>query len=177
ANDELSVDVVERALRDAPAWLHLSGYTLLDEGSRPAAVAALELARARGVPTSVDAASAAPLRAVGPERFLDWVDGCGILFANDDELAALGGPGPCLGRVRVVVAKHGPAGSSWLEPDRELTCPATPVLMVDTVGAGDAFDAGVIDACLSGADPSAALAAASVVAARAVVTPGARPLG
>lgn len=175
ANDELSVEVVERALAAGPAWLHLSGYALLDGGSRPAALAAVAMAHRLEVPTSVDVSSAAPLLAVGPERFLDWVEGCQVLFANDDELSALGGAELCLPRVGAVVAKHGAAGSAWIEADRAVRCPASPVLVVDTVGAGDAFDAGAIDARLAGADPAGALAAGALVAARAVATPGARP--
>ena len=41
--------------------LHLSGYTLLDPGSRSAGLVALEHARAAGMSISVDPASAAPL--------------------------------------------------------------------------------------------------------------------
>ena len=175
ANDELSVEVVTAALADPPAWLHLSGYTLLDDGSRPAARAAIATARRLGVRVSVDASSAAPLRSVGAARFLEWVAGTHLLFANDDELAALGGTDACLAAVDAVVAKHGPAGASWIEGDRSTSSPAEPVLVVDTVGAGDALDAGVIDALLSGADPATALRAGTAAAARAVVTPGARP--
>src|ERR687897_416117 len=43
-------------LRELPAGghLHLTGYTLLREGSRPTALRALALARERGVSVSVD---------------------------------------------------------------------------------------------------------------------------
>ncbi|HEY0639274.1 MAG TPA: PfkB family carbohydrate kinase, partial [Pseudonocardiaceae bacterium] len=46
--------------------LHLSGYTLLHERPRRAAIAALAAARAAGLTVSVDPASEAPLRAAGP---------------------------------------------------------------------------------------------------------------
>ena len=175
ANDALPVAAVDAALGSPPRWLHLSGYTLLDEGSRPAGLAALAAARASGVPTSVDASSAGPLRDLGGARFLEWVDGCAVLFANDDELDALGGSAPALDHVEVVVAKHGPDGGSWWTTPQSWSAPATPAALVDTIGAGDAFDAGVIDAVLRGLDPAAALEAASLVAARAVATAGARP--
>jgi sugar/nucleoside kinase (ribokinase family) len=175
ANDALPAAVVLAALADRPAWMHLSGYTLLDDGSRPAALAAMEAALAAGVPVSVDASSASPLLHVGGARFLDWVAGCQVLFANDDELAALDGPRAVLRRASTVVAKHGPAGSSWITPEGSWSVPAVHVRVVDTVGAGDALDAGVIDAVLSGASPQAALEQASAVAARSVATPGARP--
>jgi sugar/nucleoside kinase (ribokinase family) len=175
ANDALPVAAVEAALASPPRWLHLSGYTLLDEGSRPAGLAALAAARAAEVPTSVDASSAGPLRALGGARFLEWVEGCAVLFANDDELDALGGLAPALDHVEVVVAKHGPDGASWCTTPQSWSAPARSAALVDTIGAGDAFDAGVIDAVLRGLDPAAALEAASLVAARAVATAGARP--
>src|SRR5262249_9129875 len=65
--------------------LHLPGYVLLDEASRPAGVHALRAARERGLSTSVDMASAEPLRRVGPSTVLDWVHGVDLLFANLDE--------------------------------------------------------------------------------------------
>lgn len=177
ANDALPTSAVEAALAMPPSWLHVSGYTLLDDGSRPAGLAAIALARAADVPTSVDASSAGPLRDVGGDRFLEWVEGSTILFANDDELAALGGLARALGHVEVVVAKHGPAGSSWCTAEQTWAAAAAPTALVDTVGAGDALDAGVIDAILRGLGPRATLEAASLVAARAVATAGARPQG
>lgn len=175
ANDALPVATVEAAVADRPAWLHLSGYTLLDDGSRPAALAAITAAAASEVPVSVDASSAAPLRDVGGERFLGWIAGARVLFANDDELAALGGLAAASRCADVVVAKHGPAGSSWHEGDKTWHAPATPVVVVDTVGAGDALDAAVIDAILRGARAGSALGAGSLVAAHAVAKAGARP--
>lgn len=176
ANDRLDPELVVAALDDRrPAWLHLSGYTLLDEGSRPAGLAALGRARELGVPVSVDASSAGPLRHVGGATFLGWIEGIRLLFANDDEVAALGGLAAARRSVEVVVAKHGPQGVSWVAADATATVPAVPTTVVDTVGAGDALDAGVIGAVLAGATPEEALRAGTVLAARAVARPGARP--
>src|SRR5690349_20265082 len=55
--------------------LHLSGYPLLHAGSRPGGLAALAAARERRLTTSVDAASAEPLRQLGARAFLDLVRG------------------------------------------------------------------------------------------------------
>ncbi len=164
ANDRLDPDLVVGALEDRrPVWLHLSGYTLLDQGSRPAGLAALARARELGVPVSVDASSAGPLRQVGAATFLGWIAGVQVLFANDDELAALGGLEACGRHVEVVVAKHGARGVSWAAAGATVAVPASPTELVDTVGAGDALDAGVIDAVLSGAF----YAAKDLLAARA----------
>jgi len=176
ANERLDPELVVAALDERrPVWLHLSGYTLLDEGSRPAGVAALERARALGVPVSVDASSAGPLRQVGGATFLAWIEGIRLLFANDDEVAALGGLDAARRHVEAVVAKHGPGGVSWVATDATVAVPAVPTTVVDTVGAGDALDAGVIGAVLAGATPEEALRAGTALAARAVARPGARP--
>lgn len=176
ANDRLEAALVVGALaRRSPAWLHLSGYTLLDEGSRPAGLAALERARSIGLPASVDASSAGPLRHVGGAAFLDWVDGVGILFANDDELDALGGARAVVPRAGALVVKHGPAGVSWVTSEGATSAPAETTAVVDTIGAGDALDAGVIAAVLDGASPRDALAAGTHLAAQAVARTGARP--
>ncbi|MDG4762550.1 PfkB family carbohydrate kinase [Solwaraspora sp. WMMD406] len=49
-----------------------------------------------------------------------------------------------------------------------------PVEVVDTVGAGDAFCAGLVDALVSGLDLARAARAATVSAAAAVTTTGAQ---
>lgn len=175
ANEALPVITVEAALADRPDWLHVSGYTLLDDGSRPAALAAIATARAAEVPISIDASSASPLLNVGGAQFLDWVAGSRIVFANDHELAALDGRDAVLRRAAALVAKHGPAGASWITAEGSCSVPAVPTVVVDTVGAGDALDAGIIDALLRGADPQAALAAGAAVAVRSVRQAGARP--
>jgi sugar/nucleoside kinase (ribokinase family) len=99
-----------------------------------------------------------------------------VLFANDDELAAVDGPSAVLRRCGALVVKHGPAGSSWTSTEGTWSTPALPARVVDTVGAGDALDAGVIDAVLRGCGPQEAIDAGARAAARAVAAPSARPL-
>lgn len=168
-------DPADEAAAQEPSAVHVSGYALLGDGSREAGRAALEAARAAGVPVSVDAASAAPLRAVGSARFLAWVDGIDLLFANDDEVAALGGEDAVLGAVGAVVVKHGAAGATWTDGAERATVPAVAVDAVDSTGAGDAFAAGYLDARHRGLDVAACLARGAEVAARAVTRVGARP--
>jgi sugar/nucleoside kinase (ribokinase family) len=121
------------------------------------------------MPCSVDAASAAPLRRVGP-AFLDWLAGVDLLLANADEAAVLG---PA--RVGALVVKRGELGATWTAGDETITVPAPPVAVVDTTGAGDAFAAGLLAARLRGESVEAALTAAVALGSRAVGQLGARP--
>jgi sugar/nucleoside kinase (ribokinase family) len=161
--------------------LHLSGYVLLNEGSRAGGRAALAAARERGLTVSVDASSAAPLRRA--PAFLDWVSGVDLLLCNADEAAVLAGVAtPAeqalrLGRrIPDVVVKLGADGAVWAGPDGVVRLPPpAPVRVADPTGAGDAFAAGLLDAWTGGAAPAAALASGAALGAAAVTRIGARP--
>jgi len=176
ANDALAAGAVVAALADDDvAWVHVSGYALLHEGSRAAGRAAVDGARERGIPCSVDAASSGPLRDVGPDAAWDLVAGARVLFANADEIAALGGLDTPRRRGGAVVVKAGADGATWHDGQASHPVPAVPAEVVDTTGAGDALAAGAIVATLAGAEPAAALSAGAALAARAVSRLGARP--
>jgi ribokinase len=186
ANHLLTPSDVDKALStlDGLRHLHLSGYTLLDDSSRPAGRYALRAAAERGLTTSVDAASAAPLRRIGGPDFLDWIRGTDLLLANLDEAqaltsstmdAAVAARALTLG-VPCVVVKQGPDGATWATRDGALlTQPAEPATVLDSTGAGDAFAAAFIAARLTGATPQAALHAAVALGAQAVTLLGGRP--
>jgi ribokinase len=150
--------------------LYVSGYTLMRAESRAAAQAALERARAAGVATVVDPASAGPL-ADAPD-FLDWMGPVDLLLANADEAAALG---PRLaGYAREVVIKRGAAGAGWSDGAQELSVAAATATVRDTTGAGDAFAAGFLSAWPG--SPGPALARGAALAAKAVSSVGGRPV-
>jgi sugar/nucleoside kinase (ribokinase family) len=176
---------VARAVTAAPnaVHLHLSGYPLLDPGSRSGGLAALTAARQRGLTISVDAASAAPLRRVGADEFLTWVRDTDLLLCNADEAAVLAGPGSPVeqartlcGAARNVVVKSGGEGSVWCGRDGVVRlAAAVRVPVIDPTGAGDAFAAGLLLAWCSGAGPEEALKAGAAMGAAAVGRVGARP--
>jgi len=186
ANSLLTPADVDAALATAaPSHLHLSGYALFDEASAAAGAHALQVARDRGMTTSIDAGSAAPLTRLGAETFFTLVRRADVLFANEDEARVLAGLAadpeklavallPC---AATVVVKCGPAGAVWAGGDGAVvSTPASPALtVVDPTGAGDAFDAGYLAAWLTGAPPDDALASANRVGALAVSRFGARP--
>ncbi|WP_197319219.1 carbohydrate kinase family protein [Saccharomonospora sp. NB11] len=171
-------DVTEAALAGAQ-HLHLSGYVLLDPSSRPGGLAALALARELGLTTSVDPQAAALL--TDPDAFLDDVRGVDLLLPNADELRALTGSQDAeaarnlLGTVGAVAVTFGLDGAAWVDGEGVVTAPAEDVPCVDSTGAGDAFDAGVLAAWLRGDAPDVILAAGASLGARAVSRVGAQP--
>ena len=176
ANDRLPVSAIIRGLDPMPGWVHLSGYAILHEGSRNAGRAALSAGLAGGAVVSIDAASTAPIKAVGADAFLSWIDGASLVFANDAEIDALGGVWTVLEHVAAVVVKHGAAGATWTDGGDALTVDGFPVEAVDSTGAGDAFAAGWIAATRRGDTLPDALAEAVRAGATAVTHPGARPV-
>lgn len=172
---------------DTAAWcagdhLHVSAYSLLREGSRSAALTALESARGRGLSTSVDASSEAPLLALGAETFLSWLAEGDLVFANAAEARALTGhhrPEDAVTaltrRGLMAVVKTGSDGAIAGLGDDTWRVPAAPVAARDTTGAGDAFAAGFLASWLDQSDVTSALRRATQTAARAVGQPGGRP--
>lgn len=172
---------------DPTAWvrgdhLHASGYSLLREGSRAAALTALARARDRDMTVSVDASSEAPLLSVGPEAFLSWLSPGDVLFANAAEARALTGGAPADEAVGVLarrgliaVVKTGSDGAVCGQGTQRWRAPAEAAAVRDTTGAGDAFAAGFLASWTRDADVGAALGLATRTAARAVVQPGGRP--
>jgi sugar/nucleoside kinase (ribokinase family) len=166
----------------AATHLHLSGYTLLDPGSRAAGLVALEHAREAGVSVSVDPASAAPIGAAGPRAFLDWVANADMLLPNLEEAVVLTGArepeaaawGLARGG-RDVVITLGANGALWSDGEQVVRAAAADApAPVDSTGAGDAFTAGWLAARLGGAEPAEALAAANALAASTLRQAGAR---
>lgn len=183
ANVGLTPDDLPRHWFRRGAHLHVSGYTLFATPARDAALAALDLAADHGMSTSLDPASWAPLRAIGPQRFLDWTRTAGLCLPNADEARLLAGTDDLALAARRLGAHHGAAvvtagvaGALWSDGGAVVEAPvAAPVPAAAGLGAGDAFTAGFLAAWRDGADPPAAMAAGNAVARRALTRPGARP--
>ncbi|MFD8610718.1 carbohydrate kinase family protein [Streptomyces sp. NPDC059631] len=171
------------ALLDGVARLHLSGYLLFSGTGRALVTAAVVSARARGVPVSLDPASAGFLATLGAERFLALTEGVDVLLPSRAEARLLTGaddPADAAAtlsrRFPLVVAKGGRDGA--LVARSGAVCarvPARPVVPLDTTGAGDAFTGAFLAALADGAGPETAAADGCRAGALAVARVGGRP--
>lgn len=185
ANAALTPEDLPRDLFAGNSHLHLSGYTLLHEGSRAAGQAALALARQQRMSVSVDTASFAPLELAGPDAFLEWTSGAKLCVTDVAEAQVLTGTenagdaaGQLIAHYPQVVVTEGRHGALWLgqggrDPVRVQAEAVTEV--ADATGAGDAFCAGFLSPWLAGKAPADALSSGCRVAAEARVHVGGRP--
>jgi sugar/nucleoside kinase (ribokinase family) len=113
-------------------------------------------------------------------RCLAWAERCSHLLLNDVELrsifetasgeAAMEAAARVMPRGGRVIAKRGPQGASGLKDGNIVHVPAPAVAVVDTVGAGDVFNAGYLAATAQGASFADAIAAGVATASQAVST-------
>ncbi len=107
-----------------------------------------------------------------------------LVLLNADELRSLTGPGRAGVETRarrllgsasgIVVVTRGSGGAVAVSASGRLAAPAPPAPVVDRTGAGDAFDAGFLDAWTADGDVAGALEAGLALAARALGVFGAR---
>jgi sugar/nucleoside kinase (ribokinase family) len=149
------------------AWLacdhfHVSGYALMVEPVRTAALRAVDLAREHGSRVSVDLSSWSAIRDSDEDAFRDTVRALApdVVFANEDEEGLVGRSAVDA----VWIVKRGARGCSFDGIEREAF---TVERILDSTGAGDALAAGWI---VGG--PDLALEAA----ARCVQQVGAMPI-
>jgi len=177
-------DVDPNWLADAD-WLHTTGMCLRASPVREAVLHGMALARAAGARVSLDLNLRLELWGLDTttretvQRAVEMSDV--VLGSGPEEIAPLAGVGDVeaaaravSGAERVVVARLGAGGALAVAPEGTCHVPAFPTSVVDTLGAGDAFDAGFIAACLAGCDTREALRWGNAAAALKIRLPGAR---
>jgi ribokinase len=159
--------------------LHLSGYALLADPQRSAALLALEMACRHDLIVSLDPGMSVPQAALEEMRaLLPVID---VLLPNLPEaqrLAGLTAPEECArwllaSGARVVALKLGEAGCLVCRGAEALWVPGFSIEAHDTTGAGDYFAAGVIAGFLRGLDWHSSAVLANVMGALAATQAGA----
>jgi sugar/nucleoside kinase (ribokinase family) len=161
----LRFDEIDLALLARARHLHLGSYYLLDT-LRPDVPRLFEEAQARGLTISLDTNyDPAEKWGGGLRETLQRVD---VFLPNETELLAITREDSIeagldrLSEIPVVAVKLGARGAIARSGSRVFRAAAHPVKVVDTTGAGDSFDAGLVYTYLAGQDLSQALRFACV---------------
>jgi sugar/nucleoside kinase (ribokinase family) len=166
---ELAYDELDLVHVLSARHLHLASY-FLHRGLRPKIAELFRNAKAKGLTTSLDTNDdpegqwSADLMEVLPsvdiffpnEREAKKITQCVDLQQAMTKLSKL---------TRLVVVKLGAEGARSREGSREWSCPGLNVDTIDSVGAGDSFDAGYIHRFLEGASPQDCLEYANRIGA------------
>ncbi|HUC24775.1 MAG TPA: carbohydrate kinase family protein [Streptosporangiaceae bacterium] len=151
--------------------VHVSSYFLLEQSLGPALAAALADARAGGATTSLDT-NWDPAGAWGAEFFPEVLAQTDLLLPNEAEAERLAGVATlpeavasltkAVGRI---VVKLGARGALYADGPRQYLATLPQLTPVDTTGAGDCFNAGLLTGLLRGLEPTEALALACATGA------------
>lgn len=152
--------------------LHIAEYATLHEMGD-----AISAAKAHGLTVSLDPSWDDEL--IRDPHFFERAAGVDVFLPNQDEACALTGqsePIAALERLKchfpLVALKRGGDGAMIGVEGQTLHLASPPVEVVDTTGAGDAFNAGLLHAWLGGADAEGCLATAIASGTRSVQASG-----
>jgi sugar/nucleoside kinase (ribokinase family) len=154
AISELRLDEIDPALFSQARHLHIGAYFLLTR-LMPDMPRLLKMAKAAGMSISLDTNyDPAEKWTTGMDQVLELVD---VFLPNETEACKISGE-PQLEnaldnlsrRVKVVAAKLGEQGAEARRGLQAVRVPVYPARVVDTVGAGDSFDAGFLFGWLAG---------------------------
>ena len=155
AHTRLSPESISSEIFGSAAWLHTTGLCLREEPVRNAQLKAMQFAREAGVTISLDLnlrleswGLDESLRAI----FDQAISLSDIVFGSGaDEIMPYTGMGSIQegaeaisDGLRTVIARLGPQGAMAVAPGKIFSSPAFKVAVVDTLGAGDAFNGGFI---------------------------------
>ncbi|HYO48811.1 MAG TPA: carbohydrate kinase family protein [Chloroflexia bacterium] len=185
ASSTLSPDDLDPEWFNALDGFHLTGYSLLREGPRAAALRALDMARSGGSPLcTLDPNPPHLISDYGTTRYRDLLARLhfDIIFPNLEEGRLLSGKeqteeiaASLLDISPMVVLTLGERGCIVATPTGTLEVDAALVdKVVDVTGAGDAFAAGFVVEYLKSRDPRQAATAANMTAGEVVRCVGAR---
>jgi sugar/nucleoside kinase (ribokinase family) len=191
----LQADELEETLLQQTKAFHFGSISLIEEPSRSATIEAVRLARQAGALISFDV-NYRPSLWSKPERaydvMMELLPQANVVKVNEVELALLAGSGDlevgCSTLLQqgpdLCVVTMGPNGSFFKMATGSRQVAAFPVSVVDAVGCGDAFTAGLLCQLVSGGswrtklDPaqlSEILRYANAVGARTAQTQGVMP--
>ena len=163
---DMPADLLARARH-----VHVSSYFLGEGSLGPGLAAALAGARAAGATTSLDT-NWDPAGTWGGQFFPEVLAQIDLLLPNEAEAERLAGTATLPEAVASltkaggrIVVKLGARGALYADGPRQYVATPPPMTPVDTTGAGDCFNAGLLTGLLRGLEPTEALALACATGA------------
>jgi sugar/nucleoside kinase (ribokinase family) len=171
----------------AADWLHVSGINLRPSPAQVEILRGMEIAKKAGLTISYDLNLRIENwgldnnKRTAVERAIELSD---IVLGNAEEemmpltnesTAELAAQKIC-DKQRIVIARQGEAGATVTNPNEIFQSPAFPMQVVDTLGAGDAFNGGFIAGHLAGLNLRKSVIWGNAVAALKIGKSGARGL-
>ncbi len=156
-----------------------TGYSLFTPSSLPFIQRVLEEARVRKVPIAFDPASFHLIEGYGPQELLERIGLVDFLLLNEDEASklTLTDTKALLQNGKIVVLKQSLRGSTAFSSLGEWHVPSQPTPVLDSTGAGDAFDAAFLVEFLRTGDIPSSLRKANRLGAYVVSHYGGQPEG
>jgi sugar/nucleoside kinase (ribokinase family) len=151
--------------------VHVSSYFLLEQSLGPALPGLLAGARAAGATTSLDT-NWDPAGTWGAEFFPEVLAQADLLLPNEAEAERLAGTAALPEAVASltksgsrIAVKLGGRGALYADGEHQYLATPPPMTPVDTTGAGDCFNAGLLTGLLRGLEATEALALACAAGA------------
>jgi len=187
AHTKLEPSSIKSELINSARWLHTTGLCLREETVRTAQLKAMELAREAGLTVSLDLnlrLESWEIDSSLREVFDRAIDLTHVIFGSGfeeivpftGESTVQAGANLLSAGKRIVIARQGAEGALIVGPEDVIFSPAFKVEVVDTLGAGDAFNGGFIAARLAGKDLQESARWGNATAALKITKSGARGL-
>lgn len=182
AGGEFSLEDLDETIIAASKVTYLEGYLFDPPAAQAAFIEAARMARAAGQKTALSLSDAfcVDRHREGFKRLI--AEGVNILFANETEICSLyqannfeDAAQQAAKDVEIAVLTRSEAGSVILHQGQRLEIAASPVKVVDTTGAGDAYAAGFLTAYTQGKSLEEAGHLGTKAASLAISRIGARP--
>jgi sugar/nucleoside kinase (ribokinase family) len=174
----LTADDVPAALLASARHVHVCSYFLVEPSLGPGLAGVLAAARAGGTSTSLDT-NWDPAQRWGGDTLRAVIAQTDLLVPNEAEALGISGGDTLADAVRTLekattrlVVKLGGRGALCAEDERRYHVTLPPVTPVDTTGAGDCFDAGLIAGLSRGLDLAHAAALGCAAGAASTGAPG-----
>jgi sugar/nucleoside kinase (ribokinase family) len=155
---------------------HFSSY-YLQRGLRPRVIELFQWMKSKGLTLSLDTNDDPDdLWEGGLHKLLRYVD---VFLPNEREACKAAGTEDLEAAIHkladlvpLVVVKLGPKGALAQSGRERVTSPSKEIVVVDTIGAGDSFDAGFLHAYIRGSDLATCLASGNAAGALSTTRPG-----